>query len=123
MVDLDPPVSPPMTGFRCSVCARSFIAVDVRVGRNLLCSCGGAMLPRALARGLYELSAPEPCDSRLTMPEEQGPRAAPVAMEEDVGYGASHGYDATHGGPSGPGDAPAVTPAAEPASAPLRDPR
>jgi hypothetical protein len=33
---------------------------------------------------------------------------APV--EPDKGYGQSHGYAAGHGGPSGPGDAPARTP-------------
>ena len=32
---------------------------------------------------------------------------APIPPEHDVGFGASHGYDATHGGPTGPGDAPA----------------
>jgi bacterioferritin len=34
--------------------------------------------------------------------------AVPSGSEpRDLGYGASHGYDATHGGPSGPGDEPA----------------
>jgi hypothetical protein len=28
--------------------------------------------------------------------------------EKDVGFGQSHGYDREHGGPSGPGDAPAT---------------
>ena len=28
-------------------------------------------------------------------------------MEKDSGFGASHGYSQTHGGPTGPGDAPA----------------
>jgi len=34
-------------------------------------------------------------------------------VEKDVGFGASHGYEKSHGGPSGPGDAPAkpITPA------------
>jgi hypothetical protein len=27
--------------------------------------------------------------------------------EKDLGFGQSHGYDAQHGGPTGPGDAPA----------------
>jgi bacterioferritin len=29
------------------------------------------------------------------------------AVPRDLGYGLSHGYDETHGGPSGPGDVPA----------------
>jgi hypothetical protein len=33
--------------------------------------------------------------------------APPIPEEKDLGYTASHGYDATHGGPTGPGDAPA----------------
>jgi hypothetical protein len=27
--------------------------------------------------------------------------------EKDLGFGQSHGYDSQHGGPTGPGDAPA----------------
>ncbi len=29
------------------------------------------------------------------------------AIEKDAGYGESHGYSKSHGGPTGPGDAPA----------------
>lgn len=37
--------------------------------------------------------------------------AAPSGpVPRDLGYGASHGYDETHGGPSGPGDEPAREP-------------
>ncbi len=34
-------------------------------------------------------------------------KASGDAIEKDAGYGESHGYSKTHGGPTGPGDAPA----------------
>ncbi|MEO7111430.1 MAG: hypothetical protein ABI183_13410 [Polyangiaceae bacterium] len=35
------------------------------------------------------------------------PKKKADETEKDVGFGQSHGYDREHGGPSGPGDAPA----------------
>ena len=35
------------------------------------------------------------------------PKLEKVPPEPDKGYGKSHGYGPPHGGPTGPGDAPA----------------
>jgi hypothetical protein len=43
--------------------------------------------------------------------------AVPAKTQPDAGYGKSHGYGPAHGGPSGPGDAPAITPT-QPAEVP-----
>src|SRR5262249_16630145 len=60
------------------------------------------------------------------------PRLADAVPEPDLGYGESHGYGPAHGGPTGPGDAPATEPAAEkeagergahPASSPHPEPQ
>jgi hypothetical protein len=36
-----------------------------------------------------------------------GPRTHPEEKQPDEGYDESHGYGPAHGGPTGPGDAPA----------------
>ncbi len=72
----------------------------------------------ALGAGLGLLFAPmSGADLRgaiLGGSRKQEPEAKPAkppakedTHEKDLGYGASHGYDQTHGGPTGPGDAPA----------------
>jgi hypothetical protein len=48
-----------------------------------------------------------PVGDATTPPRPAVVPAAPIPAEHDVGFGASHGYDSTHGGPTGPGDAPA----------------
>jgi hypothetical protein len=49
------------------------------------------------------------------MTKRQKPRGAPPEKPQpDAGYEESHGYGPSHGGPSGPGDAPATTPARAP---------
>jgi hypothetical protein len=42
----------------------------------------------------------------------------PPPAPDDDGFGESHGYGPSHGGPSGPGDVPADETAAGPAKAP-----
>ena len=37
-------------------------------------------------------------------------RVRPEAPQPEGGYERSHGYGPSHGGPSGPGDAPAASP-------------
>jgi DNA-directed RNA polymerase subunit RPC12/RpoP len=89
-----------VTSYGCSRCARSFIAVgEAPVDEELSCPCGGELSPRPLRAGLYELATLHEPPARRHEP--------PIAEEHDLGYGASHGYDATRGGPTGPGDAPA----------------
>jgi hypothetical protein len=64
----------------------------------------------ALAAGKYEIQASDASSGHRKRPAKQG--ALPV--EDDLGYGASHGYGPSHGGPTGPGDAPAIDADAEP---------
>lgn len=72
------------------------------------CACGSALLPAVLAPGVYEVKAVK----RKKGSAGKAPRAAhrsdgSVPVEADLGYNESHGYGPSHGGPTGPGDAPA----------------
>ncbi len=96
----------PVLAYRCSVCERCFIAVDAPAEGDLRCACGAPLTPRSLPLGLYELRLPLPPLEKAPVAAAE-PEPAREEHEHDLGYGASHGYDATHGGPSGPGDAPA----------------
>jgi hypothetical protein len=58
----------------------------------------------ALAAGKYEIQPSDASSGHKKRPAKQGPAHA----EDDLGYGASHGYGPSHGGPTGPGDAPAI---------------
>lgn len=82
----------------CSKCERFFVALGEVAVEKSVCACGAPLLPRLQPRGLYELHPPELDDKRGTSNE---------PLEVDAGYGESHGNDPAHGGPSGPGDAPA----------------
>jgi hypothetical protein len=95
--------SPPVLAYSCSLCARCFIALNPPEAGDVRCACGAPLSPRSLPLGMYELRWRLPDDGRGEAPED----LTPVRAEHDLGYGRSHGYDATHGGPSGPGDAPA----------------
>jgi len=112
---------PTPTAYRCESCSRAFISVGDSTAA-LTCPCGGDLVARALDASLYEVllvgrAAPKETSLREVSPT--APVGAPTGRasdpsdgaglptEADVGYGASHGYDATHGGPTGPGDAPA----------------
>ena len=75
---------------------------------ELVCACGEPLAPHALPRGLHELGVPV-----AHRAERSTPGRGSIPKEPDLGYGASHGYDVTHGGPSGPGDAPADVPDAK----------
>jgi hypothetical protein len=86
----------------CSSCSRCFVVFGTVVAGEILCSCGAPLWQRPLLRGRYELWPSAPDEDRPTDPCD-----APTPKESDLGYGASHGHDASHGGPTGPGDAPA----------------
>jgi len=86
----------------CSSCSRWFVAFGAVAAGDILCMCGAPLQQRPMLRGLYEV---RPAASEDEIPTNPG--HGPIPKEPDVGYGASHGYDASHGGPTGPGDAPA----------------
>jgi hypothetical protein len=70
----------------------------------LFAPTSGAEMRRTL---LGRLTKQPAAGDATTPPRPAVVPAAPISPEHDVGFGASHGYDATHGGPTGPGDAPA----------------
>jgi hypothetical protein len=70
----------------------------------LFAPMSGAELRRSL---LGRSSKQPPVSDATTPPRPAVVPTAPIPPEQDVGFGASHGYDPTHGGPTGPGDAPA----------------
>src|SRR4051812_41460923 len=94
------------TAYRCPVCTRCFVSLDKLHAREVLCVCGAALQPSSLPHGMYELRSPEPYDGPVTEPK-QCASSSPTPVEPDLGYGESHGYGPAHGGPTGPGDAPA----------------
>jgi hypothetical protein len=59
------------------------------------------------ATEIHAASASQSPRPGSTTPTPRPASTTPVPKEHDLGYGASHGYDQTHGGPTGPGDAPA----------------
>lgn len=105
MTDVDSKTRGTAVSYRCSSCSRGFIDFGDSGADEIACSCGAPLAPHSLPRGLYELRSTEAEVARTT-----SPGRAPIPKEPDGGYGASHGYDVTHGGPSGPGDAPADVP-------------
>jgi hypothetical protein len=92
---------PNMHAYVCSACGRQGLVVG-ETTEPLRCICGGELTPSMLSPGQYELIGQGGIAQQAAAPP-----PSPPAKEADLGYGASHGYDATHGGPSGPGDAPA----------------
>lgn len=105
MSELESMAHGPARSYRCSSCSRRFLAFGEEAGRKIFCACSAPLVAHALPRGLYELHSSTAEGARAT-----SPGSAPMPKEPDVGYGASHGYDVAHGGPSGPGDAPADVP-------------
>ena len=102
MNDSDTTSRGPVVSYRCSSCSRSFIDFGETCSGELVCACGEPLAPHALPRGLHELGVPV-----AHRAERSTPGRGSIPKEPDLGYGASHGYDVTHGGPTGPGDAPA----------------
>lgn len=105
MTDVDSTTRGAAVSYRCASCSRCFIDFGESGAAEIICACGAPLSPHSLPRGLYELRSAEAEETRST-----SPGRAPIPKEPDGGYGASHGYDVTHGGPSGPGDAPAPVP-------------
>ena len=95
----------PAVSYRCSSCSRSFIDFGETCSGEFVCACGAPLAPQALPRGLHELGV-----AVSHQAEKASSGRGSIPKEPDLGYGASHGYDVTHGGPSGPGDAPADVP-------------
>lgn len=91
--------------YRCSSCARCYVALEEEAAPQVLCACGAPLSPGLVPPGIYELRSLVPIGARVT-----NPGRAPLPREADRGYGASHGYGTAHGGPTGPGDAPAPAP-------------
>jgi len=80
----------------CRACNVRYVVIGDR-GLATCAACGGELTPAPLPEGVYELRGPV----------DDGPAATTPTQEADLGYGESHGYGPGHGGPSGPGDAPA----------------
>lgn len=96
----------------CGACSKRYVVVSGGAGDAAPhCSCGSVLLPAALAPGVYEVKAAK----RRKGSAGKAPRSVKrsegsVPVEADLGYNESHGYGPSHGGPTGPGDAPAGTP-------------
>ncbi len=106
MNDVDTKAPECASAYLCGACSRRFIDLGGSDSAELVCQCGAPLSPQPLPRGLHELGA-------AVSGEHDAARRARISAtpkEPDQGYGASHGYDVTHGGPSGPGDAPADVP-------------
>lgn len=102
------PSSSPVT-YRCPDCSRRHVVLPgVAVIEPPRCgACGGTLRAEPLASGVYEIRRARrtPRKAAVPTPEDSVPEAE--KKEEDLGYGESHGYGPAHGGPTGPGDAPA----------------
>jgi len=89
--------------FVCAQCGKRYLIVAEAPARDPRCpSDASALQIFALPLGVYEL-APH----RLSPEIEGRVSNANLQPERDLGFGASHGYAPGHGGPAGPGDAPA----------------
>ncbi|WP_437517483.1 hypothetical protein [Sorangium sp. So ce1099] len=95
------------TLLECARCGRSFLLVPgPGIAAAPRCACGADLTPAPLPSGVHELRRPRA--ARARPPRRRAPpRREPPAQEADLGYGESHGYAPGHGGPTGPGDAPA----------------
>jgi hypothetical protein len=120
-----PPSTPSQTSARpyaCAACGRRFVVVGLPAGAHAgpRCVCGEVLAETPLSSGIYEIRKSRRA-SRRRPPTRKVAGASPPSMphEPDLGYGESHGYGPAHGGPTGPGDAPALD---EPSSEPLHHP-
>ncbi len=101
-----------MRSYRCNACGRSYVAVGNTTADEVACACTARLEEHPLPSGVHELHVSPPVAARAAppAPEPAQPKDR-TPKEPDQGYGASHGYGDAHGGPSGPGDAPAPVPA------------
>lgn len=107
--------------YSCPRCARRFAIVTAQKSNAPpRCSCGGDLVVAVLPSGIYEIRRSRKATRRR--PPRTSARNEPVAREPDLGYGESHGYGPAHGGPSGPGDAPADEAPAPPSAPPPEAP-
>ncbi len=119
--------------YRCPRCGRGwFVVGDDSADTSAKCPCGSPLVADALAAGTYEIQEKSPASSghrarkhgaassSSSSSSSSSPSSLPV--EDDLGYGASHGYGPSHGGPTGPGDAPAVETDVAPSSSSSRQP-
>lgn len=93
--------------YACENCFRRCICIRERDSTNEpRCLCGARLESTELPPGVYEIvDMSAPTDSAKAPRVEDA--SSNLTQEADVGYGKSHGYDPSHGGPTGPGDAPA----------------
>jgi hypothetical protein len=80
------------------------VVVNGRAMSPLRCACGSELVAAGLPGGIYEIRRSQ----RTPRRRPRAPLTRPLLPHEpDLGYGESHGYGPAHGGPTGPGDAPA----------------
>jgi hypothetical protein len=87
------------------------VAVGAGLGVLFAPTSGAEMRAGLLGRGKKQGARASAPPVAASPPEKD----AAMPHEHDVGYGASHGYDPTHGGPTGPGDPPAYVTGSAPA--------
>ena len=94
----------------CSACEKHYVVVPDEDASDAppKCACGGTLTEMSLPPGVHELKSPRRAKRRKVRAAPEGPPArAREEVEANLGYGESHGYGPAHGGPTGPGDAPA----------------
>jgi hypothetical protein len=97
--------------YRCDRCDRRFVAFDDDRSADLLCLCGAELVTSRPPSGLFEvLSSSSVAQARRDGHDgrDSSERDSAVLPEADLGYGPSHGNEESRGGPTGPGDAPAI---------------
>ncbi|HEX9297733.1 MAG TPA: hypothetical protein VF881_17950 [Polyangiaceae bacterium] len=92
----------------CTTCFRRCVHVRANDEARPRCVCGSELEEAHFPPGLYEVFGPIVAPAQVAEGAERAEEPAkPISEEADIGYGASHGYAPGHGGPTGPGDAPA----------------
>jgi hypothetical protein len=92
---------------QCSSCSKRLFVISDHASDDQRCLCGGYLEPASLAPGLYEVRAARRRAASKKAPRSVKQPSTSVPVEADLGYNESHGYGPAHGGPTGPGDAPA----------------
>jgi hypothetical protein len=93
--------------FACTACTKTYLFVSGSAKAPSTCSCGAPLRHAPLPAGTYEIVVH--AQDTVTAPIAREPTAPELSppQERDLGYGESHGNAPGHGGPTGPGDAPA----------------